>query len=117
MVRIRSVRHELEAKLAPVPGSESITAGTTYAKAEWKVYGDGTRRCKLTVSRLDLPDGAVIELGVDGRQIDIIAVQGRRARFERESERGEIVPDVSAGQMLQVSYAGEVLLAGAFYEE
>jgi hypothetical protein len=116
-MRIRSVLEELEAKLAPVSPIAAITLPTTFAEAEWKVYSNGTRRCKVTVSRLDLPDGAVIELGVDGEQFDIIEVQGGKARYERESEKGEIVPEVRADQVLQVSYAGEVLVEGRFYPE
>lgn len=43
--------------------------------------------------------------------------QGGRARYERESERGGTVPRMSAGQVLQVSHGGDVILAGKSYAE
>jgi hypothetical protein len=108
---------EYEAKLMPTTGGAPITAKTDFAKAEWKTYGNGDRRFKVIVSKLNLPDGAAVELGVDGRQIDNMVVQGGRTRYERESDRNEVVPPVEAGQVLQVSYAGDVILEGRFYAE
>jgi hypothetical protein len=115
-VRIRSVLQEYEAKLRAIEGGGGA-AQAAHGKAEWKVYGDGTQRCKLWLSGLGLSDGAVLQIALDGRQIAEIPVRGGKARYRRESERGEAVPMVAAKQVLQVSYAGSIILEGSFFAE
>jgi hypothetical protein len=46
-----------------------------------------------------------------------LLVRGGRARSRRESERGEAVPEVNTKEVLQVSYAGQIILEGEFYAE
>lgn len=90
-MRLRSVLQEFEAHLAPTPtGPQAKARG----KAEWKAYENGTRQCKVSLSRLDLADGTILELVVAGRRITNLVVQKGAARYRRESERGEGVPVV-----------------------
>lgn len=116
-MRIRDVLQEYEAKLNLVQLSAPIFGHAARGKAEWKVYGNGTRQGKVSVSGLNLPDGAVLRLAVSGQPIAEMVVQHGKARYRRESERGEVVPVVELDQMLQVSYAGQVILEGIFYLE
>ncbi len=113
-MRIRNVLQEYEAKLAPTPKSLCPAA---QGKAEWKVYDDGTRKGKVSVSKLGLPDGAVLELIVENRRIAQLTVQRGTVRYRRETERGEDVPVVELDQVLHIIYAGQVLLEGRFYAE
>jgi hypothetical protein len=113
-MRIRKVLQEYETMLEPVPAGPYPKAR---GKAEWKVYGDGTRQCKVKVSRLNLPDGCELELVVQNRRIARVQVQNGMARYRRETERGEAVPFVESNQVLQVIYAGNVILEGKFYSE
>jgi hypothetical protein len=113
-MRFRNVHQEYEAMLQPVPGSPFPTAR---GKAEWKTYGDGTRQSKLKVSGLNIPDGSKLELVVENRHIATLAVQNGLARYRQESEKGEAVPLVESNQVLQVLYAGMVILEGRFYAE
>lgn len=113
-MRIRNVLQEYEARLTPSPDSRYPAAR---GKAEWKVYGDGTRQCKVSISKLDLPDGVVLELVVDQRRMTQLTVQRGTARYRRETERGEGVPEVKLDQVLQVVHAGQVILEGRFYSE
>lgn len=113
-MRIRSVLQEFEAKLEPT----SVLHGAGLrGKAEWKLYADGTRRGKVSLSRLDLADGTVLDLLVDGCRIAELVVEGNLARYRRESERGELVPSVGVDQVVQVLHAGQVILEGRFYAE
>jgi hypothetical protein len=114
---MRSVLHEYEAKLRPIQVAGGGRAHAAHGKGEWKIYADGARRCKVWVSGLDLSDGAVLQLAVSGQQIAEILVRGGRARYRRESERGEALPSVGVNQVLQVSYAGQIILDGEFYSE
>jgi hypothetical protein len=113
-MRIRSVIQEYETILKPVPASPYPSA---HGKAEWKLYGDGTRQCKVKVSGLRLMDGRKLELFVENRRIGAIAVQNGMARYRLETERGEPVPSVKVDEVLQVLYAGNVILEGRFYSE
>ena len=113
-MRIRDVSQEYETKLEPPPtGLSSAARG----KAEWKVYADGSRQCKLSVSNLNLPDGATLELLVDNRSIAQLTVQHGIARYRMETECGESVPVVELGQVLRVVYIGQTILEGQFYAE
>jgi hypothetical protein len=113
-MRIRNVLQEFEAKLEPNPvGSFSNARG----KAEWKTYENGSRQCKVSVSKLNLPDGIVLELILDDRRIAKVTVQGGMARYKQESEAGEIVPAVMLNQVLQIIHNDSVILEGQFYSE
>lgn len=115
-MRIKSVLQEYEAQIKPIK-SAPVSADSAHGKGEWKVYGNGTRQCKVWINRLSLSDGAVLQLAVSRHQFAELLVRGGRARFRRESRRGEAVPEVEPKQMLQVSYAGQVILEGEFYSE
>jgi len=116
-VRIRNVLQEYEVKLSPSDPGSSIAPHAAQGKGEWKVYGDGTQRCKVRVSGLNLPEGVVLHVFVNGQPIGEMAVQRGAARYKRESERGEYVPLVDLNQVLQVSYNGQAILEGRFYPE
>ncbi len=116
MVRIRDVIQEFEAKFHPTELGAAL-AGRARGKAEWKVYGDGTRQCKVWLSGLTLSDGALLQLSVSGQPLAAILVRQGRSHYKRESERGENVPVVESRQVLQISYAGQVILEGELYPE
>lgn len=115
--RTRNVQQEYEAQLQPTQIGADATARAARGKGEWKVYADGTRQCKVRISGLKLSDGAVLQLGVSGAQFAEIMVQQGKARYKRQSERGEAVSDVAPKELLQVSYAGQIILEGEFYAE
>ena len=115
-MRIRNVLQEYEAQLKPTPIA-AATAGSASGKGEWKVYGNGTWQCKVWITGLNLSDGAVLQLAVSGHQFAELLLSGGRARYRRESDRGEAVPEVEPKQLLQASYAGQVILEGEFYSE
>ena len=114
-MRIRTVREELEVILRPTAAETTLAASR--GKGEWKVYGDGSRQCKLSVTNLDLPDGTVLRLQISGRSIAEMIVERGAARFRRETGRGEIVPTAQANEILQIVLQGRVILQGSFYHE
>ena len=116
-MRVRNVRLEWEAVLAPAESGAPAALRGARGKAEWKVYGDGARRCKVSVSRLNLPDDATLQLVAGGALIGYMTVQQGTARYRRESEQGESVPEIATDQILQVSHAGRIILEGRFYAE
>jgi hypothetical protein len=108
-MRLRSVVSELEAHLS---GADDL-----HGKAEWKTYADGSRQCRVRASKLPLPDGAEVEILLEGVKIARVAVDGGRVSFRRETERGEDVPAAAAGQTLRVVHVGSVVLEGTFHSE
>lgn len=113
-VRFRSVVEELEAHLVPTPGYSQTKAR---GKAEWKVYADGSRKAKVSLSNLSVIDGTVIELSVAGRPLTELIVHRGSARYRKETEQGDDVPVVVENEVLQVSNLGKVLLEGRFVPE
>jgi hypothetical protein len=113
-MRIRNVVHEFEVKLDPPVDSPQTLA---HGKGEWKVYENGTRQCKLSVTKLRLADGTVLELIVNDRQTARLVVQQGIVRYRQESQKGESVPTVEANQLVQVVHSGQVILEGRFYSE
>jgi hypothetical protein len=112
-MRIRSVVEEYEVKLHALTAEASSARG----KGEWKVYGDGSRQCKVSINNLKLPERTELQLTVDGRLIGKLIVERGSARFRRESELGEIVPGVRANEILQVLLDDKAILEGSFYAE
>ena len=113
-MRIRNVVQEFEVKLEPpVDSPQTLARG----KGEWKLYENGTRQCKVSVTKLGLADGAVLDLVVNDRRIARLVVQQGIVRYRQESEKGESVPLVDVNQLVQVVNSGDVILEGRFYAE
>jgi len=113
-MRIRNVKKEFEAHLSS-PANGTVTSAR--GKAEWKEYQDGSRRIKISVTKVGQEDGTLVDVVMDGRLIDQIVLERGIARYRRESERGEQVPTPAAGQLLQIVCFGILLLEGRFVEE
>lgn len=113
MFRMRTVLQEFEAQLQPADRAYPNARG----KAEWKRYGDQSLRLKVKASGLNLPEGPSLEITMDGQKIGEMVIEGNRARFERDSEKGEVVPAVHADQVIQVYFGSQLLLTGKFYAE
>jgi len=90
-MRIRNVLKEFEAHLEP-----THVNGKIIGKSEWKQYGDGTYRFKISIRNIELPDDSRIDVLLDDAKVMQLTVQG--------------------GQMLQLKF-GEVVLAEGIYKE
>jgi hypothetical protein len=109
-MRIRSVLEELEAHFhSPQPGSD------IQGKSEWKHYGDGTYRFKVSIRGISLPDGSKVDLWLDDRWLMQLAIQHKKAKLDIENDSGSGIPVIKAGQILQVK-SGQIVLAEGKYE-
>lgn len=115
-MRKRSVVEEYEVILRP-NAVELSGNSSARGKGEWKVYGDGSRQCKVSINNLKLPEETQLQLTVNGRVIATLTVQRGSARFRRETEKGELVPYVQANEVLQILLDGKLILEGSFYAE
>ena len=103
-MRIRKVLKEFEAHLQPAqPG------GTTQVKSEWKHYGDGTYRFKISVRNIPLPDNNRIDVVLDETRIAELTVLNNKARIDTEDNISIGLPNVKSGE--------SVLAEGQYIEE
>lgn len=115
-MRIRDVAEEHEVLLKTTGAAPASTASAR-GRGEWKLYRDGTRKCKVSVTHLTLPEETRLYLAINGRHAGEMAIQKGTARFRRESENGDFVPAVQVDEVLQVLLDGIVILEGKFYRE
>ncbi|MCC6847091.1 MAG: hypothetical protein IT294_01220 [Deltaproteobacteria bacterium] len=111
MFRVRSVAEELEAHLVDPAGT-----GRAAGKAERKRYGTGEERLKLRASGVAAPDGAHVDVRLDGDLIARAEFHGGRVALVLESP-GVHVPAVRAGQVLALALADTIVLSGTFRAE
>ena len=111
-MKIRNVLKEFEAHLQPAqPG------GMTQGKSEWKLYGNGTYRFKISIRNIPLPDGSKIDIVIDEIQVAQLTVQKQKAKIDIESDIGINIPAIKAGQKLQVKTRGFELAEGQYIDE
>ena len=111
-MRFRSVLQEFEAHFHPVePGSN------VRGKSEWKYYGDGTYRFKISLRDIPLPDNSEIDLWRDGHWMLRLPVKNNRAKVDLENDSGSGTPAIKAGQVLQVKSIETVLAEGRYKVE
>lgn len=105
---MRSVVSEVEAKLRPPE------VGTGRGKAERKAYKDGGEQLKIMMRQLDLPDDARVDIFLDGSPIGSGAISNGGCVLKLRSEDRQDVPQIVAGQAIDILHGGQVLLRGVF---
>jgi hypothetical protein len=110
---IRRVLHELEARLEPTP--QSASGGASKGKLEFKRYGDGRQRMKISCKKLDLPDGAELQLRCGDTTVAILEARQGRAEIDEERGGSEDTPALSAGVVVTLCHQGTPLLSGQLY--
>ena len=108
-MRFRTVVEEFEAHFHPAQLGSKLRG-----KSEWKHYGDGTYRFKLSIRDLSLPDNSEIDIWRDGSWLMKLTVQNGKAKVEMENDSGSGIPAIKEGQVLQIKH-GDVLLTEAEY--
>lgn len=108
---IRRVLHELEARLSPPPGS----GGSSKGKLEFKRYGEGVQRMKITCKALDVPEGAALELRCGERVVAVLEARSGQARVDEERPATEEAPPLAAGEEVTLCHEGVPLLSGRLY--
>ena len=108
-MRLRTVLQEFEAHFHPVQSGSNVRG-----KSEWKQYGDGTCRFKISLRDLSLPDNSEIDLWRGGQWIMRLPVKNNSAKVDIESDNSFNIPAIKAGQVLQIK-SGETILAEGIY--
>jgi hypothetical protein len=111
-VRIRNVLTEYEAHFHSVLPDSDV-----HGKSEWKHYGDGTYRFKLSVRNIPLPDQSKVDLWLDGRWLMRLVVENKRVKIDMENDSGSGIPPIKAGQILQIKAGQDILAVGQYKAE
>ena len=111
-MRIRHVLQEYEAHLRPTQPN-----GAIQGKSEWKQYGDGTYRFKISIRNIPLPDNSQIEVILDETQIATLRVINKKAKLDTEDSMSIGIPNVKAGQVVRIKAGKSVLAEGQYVEE
>lgn len=70
---------------------------------------------KAQVERVNLPDGTVLAVQVDGQALGTITLALRKGGLELSSQDGEAVPTIQRGSSVTVTTAsGTVVVSGRF---
>ena len=112
MMKFRTVLQEFEAHFHPVQQGSNVRG-----KSEWKHYGDGTYRFKISLRDISLPDDSEIDLWRDGQWMMRLPVKDNRARIDLENDNGSGIPAIKAGQVLQIRSGQDILAEGKYKEE
>lgn len=108
---IRRVLHELEARLRPPHGSGSPASG----KLEFKRYGDGGQRMKISCKALNVPEGTTLELLCGDTVVAVLEARSGRAKIDEERRTSEEAPPLAAGDQVTLCHEGVPLLSGRLY--
>ena len=108
----RRQNYELEAHLFKVPTPRLFRR--KMGELERTSYEDGEERLKISFHGIDAPDGAVVALVIDGRTIANLPVERGAVRKIPSSREAAAVPEVKAGQTVEIHLLGKAVLAGVF---
>ena len=111
-MRIRNVLKEYEAHLQPTQPD-----GAIQGKSEWKQYGDGTYRFKISIRNIPLPDNSRIDVILDETHIATLRVINKKAKLDTEDSISIGIPNVKAGQVVRIKAGESVLAEGQYIEE
>lgn len=106
---MRRIIEDYEAKLKPASGRRSGRG-----KIEWERYGDGSEEFYARFRKVALPDGASVEIKLDGAVLGYATVSNGIGRLKFESAKGDHVPKAAAGQLAEIVHDGMVVLEGVF---
>lgn len=102
---------EIEADLAGAAINGLIPRG----EAEAKTFVDGNRKFEVEVANLNLPDGTILDVFVDGARVGTLRLAGMTGELELETEEGQTVPTINSRTRVVVSdQAGNTIVAGSF---
>ena len=106
----KAILEDYEAKILPIKNSHVTGKG----KVEWERYGSGEVEFELKLKKLNIPDGTSLEVHLNGRHLGSAEVQSSRAVFLLVNVRGDVVPRIRSGDLLEVHKDGVAVMSGEF---
>lgn len=104
---------DIEAKPSPVAGS----VHTGLAEVEFEAYDDGRANIELELKRTNVPAGTVVEFVCENVYLGEIRIKGDRNKQRIAYAPGETLPQLEAGQTVELIIDGQVCFSGVFYND
>jgi hypothetical protein len=112
MAFFRRIVEDYEAVLAaPAPGVDAR------GKAEHERFEDGEIQFEVRGRGLELADGAELDIRLNGEVVAQTAVRRGGTSLRLSNRSGHTIPEVRAGDRLELAHRGLVLLAGSFHSD
>ena len=111
--KFRRIVEDFEADLLPTNLNDFARTGK--GEVERELYADGSSELKLQFSRTNLPEGATVSLLINGTKSGDFQVSKGRVYEKVNTQSGQTVPSVKAGDTAEVEYNGTIILSGSFY--
>jgi hypothetical protein len=84
-------------------------------EAEAEFFDDGNRKFEVTVENVNLPNGTVLNVLVDGAKVGTLTIGGLMAQLELSTKDGQTVPQINSRTRVAVTdQAGNTIVAGSF---
>lgn len=102
---------KIEADLAGAAINGLVPRG----EAETKIFADGNRKFEVHATNVNLPDGTVLSVSVDGAGVGTLRLIGMVGELDLETAGGQTVPQINSRTRIVVSsQAGNTIVAGSF---
>jgi hypothetical protein len=104
------ISHLFAPMAAPVAAATLVPRGL----GEYTAFSATVRQLEVYVANVNLPDGAILNIGVAGSPVGQIVIHGHAGVLRLSTVRGDTVPVIAAGDPIAARNAGAVILAGVF---
>ena len=111
MALFRRIVEDYEARLAP-PAATGGKHGS--GKAEHERFEDGEVQFEVRGRGLELAEGAELQVRLNGEEVARVVVRRGGTSLRLSNRKGHTIPVVRAGDRLEVTHRGLVVLAGSF---
>lgn len=101
----------LQASLTGAP----INNLTPFGRAEYKVFSNGSRRLTVLANSVNLSAGTSLQVLINNVAVGTFTVSSQRSGFlDLNTQAGQTVPTVQAGQSITIKNGANTILSGTF---
>lgn len=83
-------------------------------ETEFKEFEDGERQFEFVFHGLKINDNAHATILVNGQRVLDVMIRSGRAHLNLSTERGDTVPKISDGDIIELSYGERIFVKGVF---
>jgi len=88
---------------------------TPKGNAEFQTFADGSRKFDAEAEDVNLPDGTVLNVLVNGNKVGTLTLMTQRGELELKSRDGQTVPPITSGSQVNITdQANHLILSGTF---
>jgi hypothetical protein len=93
----------------------SLNGATPRGEAEFRREAEGSRRLRIKIENVNLPNGTVLNVLVDNVRVGQIVIDSLKGEIELRTDHGQTTPPVVNGTSIVISdRAGVTVIAGTF---